>query len=762
MIVRRLRVLLLIICFALICLSMQGASLPVAMAQPAVTFELFTPFDGQYVVNAWLPLRVTLRNQASVAVTVTIAANPADEPVQYERTVRLAAGAQQQLWLYTFISRPVRSIVITLIADAVVVARQEFPLLLRPLEQMRVALGGAPAGGDVFAATNLRGADLPDHLLGLSSLSVLVLLDLDAPFSSAQQTALLAWVYSGGHLIIGGGPAAIAVQTVLPPSLRAATITGATVLDRQPLVARGGADLSQPLLGLQLQPVVGALPAGSTTTPPWIEFPVGRGRVTQLAFDPTALAVWPGRESFWQKLTQPVALAFRSDGTRVPFASYQADMLTPILDALPQIAIPAFTQSLTALTWYALALIALIGGFWRWRRFVPVAVLVSGAVISSVVGLWWTTTNATPAYSVLRLTLIEALDDQQAQMQTAMVLLSAMPRTETVTFSNPVIVRPLTVTTDGGREIVGPSGAWSQLTTQVTIALAPWQIQGLLATAVGPVPPVRATMIVDQGWLRVDVQNDSQVNARDVFVVYGDQLFSFGTLRPGARSVGRWPLNPTPTLTGTSLGQLVVNDLRVNGWLIDRPGDPTARIRSTLIDAAIATLPQRYDPGPYMIAWLDPDPATTRLATIERVETLLVTRPPIRGQGELNLPMGWLRLDLTDSALVSCLNGQGVQASGDVVEMRLRLPAALSALQARTMQVRLTLSEQSNTDSLTIRAHNWTTDEWDLIPVSNLSNITIPNAEPYLHAGTLRLQLRGELDQLGCVVVIGSVQGVLP
>ncbi|WP_298820148.1 hypothetical protein [Chloroflexus sp.] len=761
MIVRRLRVIILL-WFALTCLPVLWGLPRVATAQPAVTLDLFTPFAGQYVTGAWLPLRIALQNQGASAVTVTVTAAPADEPAQYERTARLAAGTQQTFWLYVFIARPARAVIVTLSTENSVIAQREVLLLLRPVERMKAALGPVPAGGDLFAIGNLRVADLPDHPLGLSSLSVLALFALDEPLVAAQQSALLAWVYNGGHLIIGGGPNAIALQSALPPALRAATITGATILDRQPLVARGGEVLNQPLLGLQLQPVTGAQRSDHSAAPPWVELQAGHGRVTQLAFASEALDGWAGRERFWSELAQPVLLTPMPDGESAQMTTQQTQMLVPVLDALPQLEIPAFAQGVMGLTGYALAVIGLIGGFWWWRRVIPVAVLAVVAVISTSIGLWWANDNAVSAYSALRLTLIETLDEQQAQAQMALVLLSAMPRTETIAFSYPTIARPLVATTESGRQISGIDDRLPQPTTQINVELKPWHMQGLLATAVVPTPAIRAALIVDQGWMRVDVQNDSLATARDVFVIYGDQLFFFGTLRPGARSVGRWPLNPASAPAGLSPGQRVINDLRTNGWLFDRVGDPTARIRATLIDAAIAALPERFDPGPFMIAWLDQDPMTPEQSTTERIETLLVMRPPILGQGEINLGLGWLRLDLTNSTLLPCLNGQGAQFSGEIAEIRLRLPPALAALEARTIQVRLQSSDVGGNLPLTIAAYNWTTSAWDAIPVTVLSNITISNATPYLRAGELRLQARGELARLGCVVVTGGAQGVLP
>lgn len=759
MVIRRLR-LTTLCCLILACLWLaQPLPLRVTTAQTPVAFEIFTPFAGQYVVGTWLPLRVTLRNQGSVAATVTVTATPAEGSARYARTLQLAAGSQQTVWLYAFLAQPVQAVIVTLAIDGVIAGQQEVLLLLRPVDRMRAVVGPSPVSNDLFAAGSLQVADLPDHPLGLSSVSVLALFELDQPLSTAQQTAILAWVYGGGHLIIGGGPTAVGLQANLPPALHAAAIEGAALLDRQPLITRGAFPLDTPLLGLKLAPAAGAQSAG--TPPAWVEYAVGRGRVTQLAFAPEALAGWAGREPFWTALAQPVLLVEAASGISAQIAPRQLQTLAPVFDALPQIAIPAFAQGLVALTWYAFAIVLLGLGFWRWRREVPAMMLAFVALMSAGAGLWWANAHAAPAYSALRMTLLELIDDERAQAQTVTVMLSAMPRTETIGSAYPAISRPLAVAGSGG-VLAGGVDSVPQMATQITLALAPWQMQGLWTTAIIPAPPVRAVLVVDQGRLRVDVQNDSQYTLRDVFVVYGDQLLFFGTLRPGARSVARWPALYTSAMNGVSLGQLVINDLRDHGLLVDRGLDRTAQIRAALVDAAVAALPERFDPGPFMLAWLDRDPAAAAQPMTGQVETLLVMRPPIRGQGELSLPVGWLRLDLAGSAANPCLNGQGMQVRGENVEIRLRLPPALSSLQASTIRVQLNPVHTTSVPNLTVRVYNWATGGWDAVPFNLLSNIAIATAEPYLRSGEVRLRLSGALEQLGCVMATGGVQGVLP
>jgi len=728
-----------------------------AFAQPNISLKLSTPFGGQYVVRAWLPLKATLSNKGA-ATTVTITGTPADASVQFTRTIDLAANEEKTVWLYVFLAQPTSSVIITVIANESVLLRQEVPLLLRPVERMRAVLGASPVASDLFAAGSLQPTDVPDHSLGLSNLSVLAFFALDDPLSSEQQSALLEWVYGGGHVIIGGGPSAVSLQSFLPPDLRAAQIVGVTPLDRQPLRERGGAEMIDPLIGVKLQPRSGAYAVGDPDSTPWVEYPFGRGRVTQLAFEPKALQDWEGQERFWSTLAQPVVLFATGIGQSSQIASRQIETLTPVLSQLPPIDTPTVAQEYIALTGYALLVIPAVVGWWWWRRrIVPVMTLIYIATISTGGSLWWATTNAAPTHTALRLTLIEPINQTQARAQTALTVLSAMPRREVVSFNYPVVTQPLPINTDSDT-----GGPFPQATKTVTLTLTPWVRQGILATMELPAPQIRATLVIDQEQLRVDVQNDSPFTLRNVFVSYADQMIFFGNLRPGVRSAARWPVIFASSAYPETLGTQIVNDLRENGLLIGRDIKRRAAILTTFIDAAIAALPDRFDPGPFLVAWLDQDPTDSASTFIGQRETLLVMRLRITGQGRLILPMGWLRIDPSSQDTLACPNSKGVQLSGSTAEIRLRLPADLVSFQADTIRMQLQTTNQVTGRDLMVSAYNWQTANWDEITLTDPSNFSIPAAARFLRNGELRLRFSGTLDQIGCIVVVSGARGVVP
>jgi len=728
-----------------------------AFAQPNISLELSTPFGGQYVVGAWLPLRITLSNKGA-ATTVTLMGTPADDSAQFTRTINLPANTEKTVWLYILLAQPTSSVIVTVTANESILSRQEVPLLLRPVEQMRAILGESPVTGDLFAAGRLQPTDLPDHPLGWSNLSVLAFFELSNPLSPEQQSALLEWVYGGGHVIIGGGPSAVSLQSFLPPDLQAAQIVGVTTLDRQPLRERGGAEMIDPLIGVKLQPRSGAYAVGDPDSTPWVEYPFGRGRVTQLAFEPKALQDWEGQERFWSTLAQPVVLFATGIGQSSQIASRQIETLTPVLSQLPPIDTPTVAQGYIALTGYALLVTPAVVGWWWWRRrIVPVMTLIYIATISTGGSLWWATTNAAPTHTALRLTLIEPINQRQARAQTTLTMLSAMPRREVVSFNYPVVTQTLPINTDSDT-----SGPFPQATKNVTLTLTPWVMQGILATMELPAPQIQATLVIDQEQLRVDVQNDSPFTLRNVFVSYADQMIFFGNLRPGVRSTARWPVIFASSAHAETLGTQIVNDLRENGLLVGRDIERRAAILTTFIDAAIAALPDRLDPGPFLVAWLDQDPTDSVSTFIGQRETLLVMRLRITGQGRLILPMGWLRIDPSSQDTLACPNGKGVQLRGSTAEIRLRLLADLASFQADTIQVQMKTTNQLTSRDLVVSVYNWQTANWDEITLTEPSNFSIPAAINYLRNGELQLRLSGTLDQIGCIVVVGGAQGFVP
>ena len=728
-----------------------------AFAQPNISLELSTPFGGQYVVGAWLPLRITLSNKGA-ATTVTLMGTPADDSAQFTRTINLPANTEKTVWLYILLAQPTSSVIVTVTANESILSRQEVPLLLRPVEQMRAILGESPVTGDLFAAGRLQPTDLPDHPLGWSNLSVLAFFELSNPLSPEQQSALLEWVYGGGHVIIGGGPSAVSLQSFLPPDLQAAQIVGVTTLDRQPLRERGGAEMIDPLIGVKLQPRSGAYAVGDPDSTPWVEYPFGRGRVTQLAFEPKALQDWEGQERFWSTLAQPVVLFATGIGQSSQIASRQIETLTPVLSQLPPIDTPTVAQGYIALTGYALLVTPAVVGWWWWRRrIVPVMTLIYIATISTGGSLWWATTNAAPTHTALRLTLIEPINQRQARAQTTLTMLSAMPRREVVSFNYPVVTQTLPINTDSDT-----SGPFPQATKNVTLTLTPWVMQGILATMELPAPQIQATLVIDQEQLRVDVQNDSPFTLRNVFVSYADQMIFFGNLRPGVRSTARWPVIFASSAHAETLGTQIVNDLRENGLLVGRDIERRAAILTTFIVAAIAALPDRLDPGPFLVAWLDQDPTDSVSTFIGQRETLLVMRLRITGQGRLILPMGWLRIDPSSQDTLACPNGKGVQLRGSTAEIRLRLLADLASFQADTIQVQMKTTNQLTSRDLVVSVYNWQTANWDEITLTEPSNFSIPAAINYLRNGELQLRLSGTLDQIGCIVVVGGAQGFVP
>ncbi len=173
-------------------------------------------------------------------------------------------------------------------------------------------VGGGLLRGLSRAGTNLapcRPDEMPDRWYGFSTLTALVWLDADAGMVRDPATieALRQWVAGGGHLVIARSNTVGLTGTFLE-QFAPVTIAGSTTnADWSPLQKFAGS--SKEPEGeeamLQVRPRNGTILAGASNRPLIVRAPLGRGRVTFLAFDAGPLLdKWEGAERFWTQLLE--------------------------------------------------------------------------------------------------------------------------------------------------------------------------------------------------------------------------------------------------------------------------------------------------------------------------------------------------------------------------------------------------------------------------------------------------------------------------
>lgn len=336
-------------------------------AAPMLSVE--AGFNSYARVDAWLPVRVTLSSAVAVEGELVVVSEEATD-MRYATPVALTPGARRDLILYAPPdSNAVRVDFVS--AGRVLASAQPALRFLSRQDRVVVVLGDPPDGFNFLAAlpTPFDGRSyvaqitldrLPDRSAALASVDAVVLSNVDtAALSGAQHAALRAWLVSGGHLIVNGGPGAAltlgGLADVAPARVSSALI--ATPLDGlldfarpdalSPLADADSGDLLAQAVALSPAAPDAQTLAASRDTPLIMRRELGRGLIDQLAFDATLAPVrdWAGRTALFGsilggRVDLPNALGvIRHDPQRDSRDDY------PVLvaaRALPGVALPSF------------------------------------------------------------------------------------------------------------------------------------------------------------------------------------------------------------------------------------------------------------------------------------------------------------------------------------------------------------------------------------------------------------------------------------
>ena len=263
-------------------------------AQAALTLTATPAFEGNFTPGMWLPIAIELRNDGPPLQALIVGTQP-NATFRNVQAVELPGGAVKQLTLYVAMEQSDRELRVTLEATGSVLAEQVLAVRPRPGERLLGLLTTQdphlrlPRREDLatlpFTTVSLNAATLPNRAAGLSSLSLLFVQQLPADGLNAEQrAALVGWVMSGGHLIVGGGAAAAQTVSALPPALLPATIGAATQLADAPFAAFTAAPGPGALPGVTLTAAPDAQVTGPASAPSWVSRRIGLG-----GRDPTRL-----------------------------------------------------------------------------------------------------------------------------------------------------------------------------------------------------------------------------------------------------------------------------------------------------------------------------------------------------------------------------------------------------------------------------------------------------------------------------------------
>ncbi len=761
------------------------AATPIS-AQAGLTLAATPAFDGNYMPGTWLPVEVRLSN-AGPPIAGRVAAKLPNVAFRQIQPIDLDTGAEKQITLYVAMEQPVDRIQLTVERDGVVLAEQALAVRPRANERMLGILSGQslqlalPRRQDLsawpFNPFTLSVEKFPSRVAGLSSLGLLLISDVPTEqLSQAQRDALLGWVSAGGHLFIGGGPSALRTLAGLPPQLQPATLGAALQVADAPLAALVGAPGPGPLPGVQLTPTDGAesvalLKADAPLA--WVTHSVGSGSVTQLAFDPglPALAGWAAAPQFWDRLLTPALLISTPFGMQPSLDGLQESILAGALTTLPPVNLPPVDLIFGILALYTVlagpGLALLLRRFdrqaWAWLA-VPALVLGVGALTFGLA-----VALRSDQRLISQISLVEMLGPGQARARTFIGAMTPQTQRLVADIAPEALVRPVRETNGQYGAVSGASGDLAQASPSIDLNVQAWKLQGLVAEQQVALEPISAQITNGAAGLQVEVFNQSALPLHAVAAAYGERVVHLGEVAPGQRVSAPWPGALTSEVPHNAAISYLVLQAELEAGR--RPGQaPDRRVlaREALINAAI-TRGSGTDEGPLVFAWLERSPLSFALREVGpalQQTSLLVLRPSFSGSGQITLPNGWLRPQLTAEGRSPCFGrsnaGAGIATTITPLTVTMQLPPGMGQLRAEELTLTLDSSGPWPNAGVTTSLYDWTKPGWVEQAFDGPGNLHVAAPAAYLRDGRLLLGLDGPLSQAACLYASASLRGVLP
>lgn len=782
-----------------------GAAAPAA--QPAgVTLSARPAYEGGFRVGTWLPVVVDLANEGvDRVVQVRVGSR---EGAQYAATVDLPNSGRKSVTVYAYMTPASRRLVVRLLEGDQELAAQT--LQLTPANQ-RARLVGVLAGqgaavrpparlsdGLSLVAVPLAPADLPDHPLGLSGLSALVLEEVaTAELRPAQLTALAEWVARGGQLVLGGGPGLATTLAGLPEALRPAEVAAVAPAPAGSLFAgvAGGADV--PLAQLAPRPGPDGrapysvpIPAVAGPGTAALEQSLGRGAVVALALPlgHPALAAWEGAPLMWEQLLRPsleLPPGFAPDSMTVD--GFVEGNLASTLTSLPALEFPP----LGLLAGLVVAYIVLVGPvtFFVLRRLDRQALgwVVVPAITLLFAGLTLALGYALRGGDIVfnQVSLLEPVDGApgQARVRTFVGLFSperrdyALEVAGTSAGGPPPLLRPISVqgpwdtSTPAGRGVyVQRAGADAEARD---FEVAQWSLRALAADSTMSVEGLRATLRLAGDTLVGEVVNGSPLALTDVALIQGERVVRLGDLAPGEARSGelrrRQPaqpgaFGPTVPMSYLVFGEEMDSQSKAGG----QPLPPDIQQRIRILDALYNYGPSPRGGQPLLIAWADTAGLairpTEQLAEQQHVAVISATPRLVLPDGEVELGQGWLAPRFESGMASVCFGGQGIGVTlgPQPATMQLVLPRDLFGLRPSELSL-LTASDGQWLGDTQVELYNWESGAWEPQAISGRS---VAVAEPghFLGShGAIRVRVIGGQAQanFGCIYVDARIKGAL-
>ncbi|MEF3273756.1 MAG: hypothetical protein K6356_05040 [Chloroflexus sp.] len=760
-----------------------GLLVPVTAQSREVTLTVQPTFQGFVRPGTWLPLQIEIANSGVDRVVEIVAGVPSGP--FHSMLVDLPGGSRKGVTVYAYVAGASRQLNVRLLSRgeeltsaSVRLQPVSEGLLVGVIGEREPNLPAQLADGIRVTTTLLSLAEVPDEGLGLSPCDALILTDPGFnELTTAQRSALQAWVLRGGTLIINGDAGIKRALNLLPTEL--VPVTPGNVLPPlndpplTPLALQPRSDTSEN----SVYPLV--LPMLTSSLPLAFGQQYGEGQVIVLAFDlwTPELSRWDGWRELWQTLLPPPAFVPANLGFGAKlFATFIEENLASALTSLPALDVPSINL-----------IVLLLGGYLIVVG--PVTYLVLRRLDRLALG-WIVVPAVTVVFAVIaygvgfnlrggdvivsQITLIDAFEPTLARERKVVGIFSPDSSVyQARALGNAPLVRPISV-----------QGPWStgQLANGRYLQAAPdgrvvenlevpqWSLQAITFEHIAPAPGLEAQMMVNGEEVLAVVTNRGHYMLEDVALIYGNQFGVTDQLAPGEQRTV--PMQSIPAgFEQASLGYIIYGPQFDQITRLGQVIPPELQLRSRILDALYGYGMGTRGAQPLVIGWYSDQQAQIdligRQATKQHL-TLVRSMARLHVGGEVQLSGGFAATFEHVSGMNSpCFAGNllGVVPDAQPTTLRFTLPRDLAGLQLQD----LTLNIRSDMFwNAAIEVYDWASGRWESLlsePLIQHLAVSLERPERFLNgngAMRVRLQRRDQNQTFSCVYVDPAIRGRLP
>lgn len=786
--------------------SVYAANAATAAQNEGLTLTATPAYNGYFKYGEWLPVRVALEKEGSDLenkdVEVRISVSSSMGTIVYASPVDLPAGSRKEVTIYVLPNNFSREIVIQVIGDGEVLA--DTKATVRPQPNINYMVGIlAPERGalSLLSGIKLPGqersrvlvdltlADLPDRPEALRTFDLLVLNDMDTTsLTPGQAEALLGWVQTGGHLVIGGGPGAQRTLAGIPADLLPITFGSTAEInaeDAAPLAdyaitdavsgsgsfiaARGTANNSQ-------------VRAGDENLPLVLERSTGTGLVHFVALDLTAAPFngWPGTAKFWETVIGPGGAYPENMPFDTSMRQYRSNSLFYALSNIPSLDLPSVRGLSILLVIYILmvgpvnylVLRTLKRMHLAWITIPVLTALFSAAAFGIGYGMRGND------LVLNKIGIVQVQPGGAASLTTYMGLFSPRQQSYEVLVDGEGLVSPMSGYE--GNPWGGMPGGSTSGGQMVFTQGSPARVEGLTVNQWAMQSFMSEGLWEDFGMLSADlrmenetlvgsVRNETAYPLTDVVVVYQNRFQRIGDLAPGAQAEVNLGLSNLQADRFNSPVSYRLFQENFTTSPVPRANELKANVLSSVLDNApwMKALSSRFVPGGYgqsgvtIFGWMDQAPPDVSIegSGISQQSTVLVytnAEFTLADDGLIALPPGLIPGTMTvtprDGGTCGPVGTASVHMGRGEAEFEFQLPSGIETLDIQSLKLALWRDTGNQWNMPQIGLYDWSGDTWMVIEDPIQGTNVIKDAAPYVNNnGTVRVRITSENDTFGCI-----------